>query len=311
MTIHNIALNLGSNITASGQDSRVSLNANEAITHSGNIEVNDGGQIDFFDTNNITLETNSNITASNQNSRVSLNANETITHSGNIETDNSNIEFIAGHGITLNIGSNTSSIDSNLYFDANRDIIQNSILETDNGDIHFIAGRNIVLNTGSSITTINGNITLSAPTTLGGDLTLTGGTVTFENTLDGTTAGQESLTIAGDAVFNRQVGRTTSLENLTINGTTAINGGSITIIGYQTYQGAVTFTLPDGSSFSATFDLASLDGTNGFRLDGIDADDESGHSVNTAGDVNGDGFDDVIISAFLADPGGNNKVLKI
>jgi Ca2+-binding RTX toxin-like protein len=47
-------------------------------------------------------------------------------------------------------------------------------------------------------------------------------------------------------------------------------------------------------------DLASLNGTNGFRLDGIDANDRSGISVSSAGDVNGDGFDDLIIGAFNA-----------
>ena len=43
--------------------------------------------------------------------------------------------------------------------------------------------------------------------------------------------------------------------------------------------------------------LAALDGTNGFRLDGIDAYDRSGSSVAGAGDVNGDGIDDLIIGA--------------
>ncbi len=52
------------------------------------------------------------------------------------------------------------------------------------------------------------------------------------------------------------------------------------------------------------FDLATLNGTNGFRLDGIDFDDRSGASVSSAGDVNGDGFDDLLIGAFLADPNG-------
>jgi hypothetical protein len=47
-------------------------------------------------------------------------------------------------------------------------------------------------------------------------------------------------------------------------------------------------------------DLAVLDGTNGFRLIGIDAYDRSGFSVSSAGDLNGDGFDDVIVgTAFL------------
>jgi VCBS repeat-containing protein len=56
--------------------------------------------------------------------------------------------------------------------------------------------------------------------------------------------------------------------------------------------------------FSASLNLSTLDGTNGFLISGINASDQSGHSVSSAGDVNGDGFDDVIIGAFLAGPNG-------
>ncbi len=61
------------------------------------------------------------------------------------------------------------------------------------------------------------------------------------------------------------------------------------------------------SGFTAALDLASLDGSNGFRLNGIDANDFSGFSVSGAGDVNGDGFDDIIIGAYLGDPGGDSS----
>jgi hypothetical protein len=56
---------------------------------------------------------------------------------------------------------------------------------------------------------------------------------------------------------------------------------------------------------AANLNLASLDGTNGFKLSGVAVDDESGRSVSGAGDVNGDGFDDLIIGAFRADPNGS------
>ena len=44
-------------------------------------------------------------------------------------------------------------------------------------------------------------------------------------------------------------------------------------------------------------------GTTGFRLDGIGVGHFSRVSVSSAGDVNGDGFDDLIIGANQADPG--------
>ncbi|MEZ5983449.1 MAG: Ig-like domain-containing protein [Parvularculaceae bacterium] len=60
------------------------------------------------------------------------------------------------------------------------------------------------------------------------------------------------------------------------------------------------------SGFGASFDLSSLNGSNGFVIAGIDASDNSGRSVSSAGDVNGDGVDDIIVGANGADPGGRN-----
>ncbi|MGQ4650372.1 integrin alpha [Lyngbya aestuarii] len=56
---------------------------------------------------------------------------------------------------------------------------------------------------------------------------------------------------------------------------------------------------------NAHFDLSELDGKNGFVIQGINLADLSGYSVNTAGDFNGDGYDDVIVGA----PYGNGKSL--
>ena len=54
--------------------------------------------------------------------------------------------------------------------------------------------------------------------------------------------------------------------------------------------------------FGASFDLATLNGANGFVVNGINAGDQSGRFVSSAGDINGDGFDDLIIAAVNAEP---------
>ena len=58
------------------------------------------------------------------------------------------------------------------------------------------------------------------------------------------------------------------------------------------------------SDFDPNLDVATLDGTNGFRIDGLAAGDLTGARVSPAGDFNKDGNDDFIFSAPNA---GNNK----
>ena len=61
------------------------------------------------------------------------------------------------------------------------------------------------------------------------------------------------------------------------------------------------------SEFSQSLDLSTLNGSNGFVINGIDTSDFSGRSVSGAGDINGDGLDDLIIGAFGADPNGSRS----
>ena len=61
------------------------------------------------------------------------------------------------------------------------------------------------------------------------------------------------------------------------------------------------------AAFPANVNLSALDGTNGFKLSGVAAGDFSGRAVSTAGDVNGDGTDDLLIGALAADPNGESS----
>ncbi|VVH56952.1 hypothetical protein formerly called flagellar hook-length control protein FliK, partial [uncultured Gammaproteobacteria bacterium] len=55
---------------------------------------------------------------------------------------------------------------------------------------------------------------------------------------------------------------------------------------------------------------AIVAGTGGFVINGESANDYSGYSVSSAGDVNGDGLDDLIVGAYLAAPSGKSQAGK-
>ena len=74
--------------------------------------------------------------------------------------------------------------------------------------------------------------------------------------------------------------------------------------GTDSGQGYVVY---GGSAVPGTVDLSALNGTNGFRANGISTGDYAGNSVSGAGDVDGDGFDDILIGAVRADPHGTTS----
>ncbi len=107
-----------------------------------------------------------------------------------------------------------------------------------------------------------------------------------------------------------------------LNGTWVLslsNAGDVNGDGFDDVIVGAPFTSPNGipdagssyvvfgkaSGFDKSLDLSKLNGSNGFRLDGVAEDDASGYSVSSAGDVNGDGFDDVIVGTPRADPSGD------
>jgi hypothetical protein len=89
----------------------------------------------------------------------------------------------------------------------------------------------------------------------------------------------------------------------------AIGASDVDALGRQRAgETHVVFGSQDG--FPAEFELSSLDfagggdGSRGFVLKGARVEDHSGNAVSAAGDVNGDGFDDLIIGAKYGDPPG-------
>ena len=72
-------------------------------------------------------------------------------------------------------------------------------------------------------------------------------------------------------------------------------------------SGASYVVYGSNQAFASSINLSSLDGTNGFVINGVSAGDNSGGSVSAAGDINKDGFDDLVTGGQLADPNGDKS----
>ncbi|MDO9338776.1 MAG: hypothetical protein Q7T61_20480 [Caulobacter sp.] len=70
-------------------------------------------------------------------------------------------------------------------------------------------------------------------------------------------------------------------------------------------SGSAYIVFGKGTGFTASLSLADLDGANGFRIDGAVSNEVIGHTISPAGDINKDGFDDVIVGGIWASPNGN------
>ena len=131
----------------------------------------------------------------------------------------------------------------------------------------------------------------------------------FDDDNDGTTDRSESYTYdANDRVSQASFdddddGTTDRSETYTYD----TNGNLIRTGFDDDANGTIDRTTETGAPPISGVALSSLDGTNGFILNGINAGDQSGRSVSSAGDVNGDGYDDLIIGANTADPNGSNS----
>ena len=77
-----------------------------------------------------------------------------------------------------------------------------------------------------------------------------------------------------------------------------VNGAGETYLVFGT-------ALEAAASGSGELDLRALTSSDGVRIEGINASDESGFSVSNAGDVDGDGRDDILIGAPRSDPDGD------
>ena len=77
----------------------------------------------------------------------------------------------------------------------------------------------------------------------------------------------------------------------------AIGNRNVPLFG-DDLTGSVFVVYGTGDGFPARLDLQTLDGTNGFRIDGVERGEGIGHAISSAGDINDDGSPDLLIGKF-------------
>ncbi|MGH6960373.1 MAG: hypothetical protein ACREE7_07830, partial [Dongiaceae bacterium] len=112
--------------------------------------------------------------------------------------------------------------------------------------------------------------------------------------------GLNGFVIAGAAVGDNAGGQVANAGDVNGDGTDdLLVAASLADPAGQADAGSVNVVYGTGAGFGSLVDLAFLDGTSGFYVNGAAAGDFSG-SVGVAGDFNGDGFDDIHVGASQA-----------
>jgi hypothetical protein len=214
-----------------------------------------------------------NVTVASRDGDIRFNDAVDGGHDMTVSAGKGNVDFTAPIGQGSRLGNLTVAAAGDIVLDG--PVRAASLQTRGNGDVLINGGS--VNTTGSQ--QYGQHVILS-----GVDTTLTGTNVQIKAGVDGTVSGQQGLIIAGNADIQGDVGATTPLRGLAIQGTTTMGTGKVVTTGDQVYTGAVTLTGDrELTSNTGSVVLGSkLDGGNGNNL-AINA----AKNVQVAGDATG------------------------
>lgn len=129
------------------------------------------------------------------------------------------------------------------------------------------------------------------------------------STLDGT----NGFVLIGDAKFDKAGTSVAGLGDVNGDGIADMAVGAPFADPDGRVSAGRTYVIFGGAGIGSTgsIDLASLDGTNGFVINGADTEDRSGAWVSSAGDLNDDSIVDLAIGAEGGDPNGRSAAGEV
>jgi len=198
------------------------------------------------------------------------------------------------------------------------------------GEAYVIFGQASGWTPSFNLTTLNGTNGFAIPGIaaggwLGYSSVSTAGDINGDGKADLVLGAYHVSSLTGEAyvIFGQASGWTPSFNLTTLNGTNGfavpgiVAGGGLGISvstagdlngdgkadlvlgawGVSSNAGAAYVLFGQASGWPASFNLSTLNGTNGFAIPGIAANAYLGYSVSTAGDINGDGKADLVLGA--------------
>jgi len=273
----------GSNQFLSEADGLTALNLHAG---SGAIELTAGGIISDQDADTdvtaaMLVMVSGGIGTSSMSLETVVNALEAVGGSGGVFLSNTGDLTIGGIGAT----SGVSASNAGISIAAASSITVTEPISSGGGSVSLVATEHVTLS-GSSA-----------------DVATAGGTLAVSADSDGDGIGKFHQDDADSAVTTSSGSVSITAVDVALTGTIDAGAGTVTFLHSRTGSRMNLGASSSARVFPAAINLGSLDGTSGFRLDGVDALDRSGAAVRSAGDVNGDGWDDVIIGAPFANAG--------